>query len=355
MKSICLLCAALFLLSCKTDTAWPTPEDLIDPLTLGDGSGYPGSAWDRAPSPEALGWSSRQLEEVNERARQNGSDALLVVDRGVAVWEYGDIAKVHVIQSARKSFLSVLYGIAWARHEVDLTATLEELGIDDLPPSLTAEEKQADVEELLMARSGVYHEAAAESQSMKDARPARGSHPHGTFWYYNNWDFNALGTIYRQRTGEDIFQSLYERIGLPLQMEDWDPGDGFYQYEAVSMHPAYHMNMSARDMARFGLLMARKGRWRQSQILPQEWVARSTRPGSDAGANWNYGYLWWVGKPEKWNGRVLYAARGGSGHMIVVVPDQEIVVVHRVNPATYANGWTEVEDIIRQALAAKIL
>jgi CubicO group peptidase (beta-lactamase class C family) len=292
---------------------------------------------------------------VNERARENGSDALLVADRGIVVWEYGAIDRVHVIQSARKSFLSALFGIAWAQGKVNLAATLEELGIDDLPPSLTREEKQASVEELLMARSGVYHEAAAESQAMKNARPSRGSHPHGTFWYYNNWDFNALGTIYRQLTDEDIFQSLHDRIGVPLQMEDWDPADGVYSYEDDSMHPAYHMLLSARDMARFGLLLARKGRWREARILPEEWLTRSLHPWSDAGENWNYGYMWWVAKPEKWGGHALVAAMGGSGHMIAVVPEREIVIVHRVDPATYAHGWTEVEAIIRQVLAAKKL
>lgn len=44
---------------------------------------------------------------------------------------------------------------------------------------------------------------------MKDARPPRGSHPPGTFWYYNNWDFNVLGTIFIQLTGEDIFQAIF--------------------------------------------------------------------------------------------------------------------------------------------------
>ena len=38
---------------------------------------------------------------------------------------------------------------------MDLNATMEELGIDDLPPSLTPEEKQAKVEHLLMARFGL--------------------------------------------------------------------------------------------------------------------------------------------------------------------------------------------------------
>ena len=47
----------------------------------------------------------------------------------------------------------------------------------DIAPSLTYEEKQATVRDLLKSRSGVYHEAAAETQEAKDLRPQRGSHP----------------------------------------------------------------------------------------------------------------------------------------------------------------------------------
>jgi CubicO group peptidase (beta-lactamase class C family) len=82
---------------------------------------------------------------------------------------------------------------------------MADLGIDDSPPSLTAEEKQATVRHLLQARSGVYHVALAESPAVAAARPPRGSHPPGTFWYYDNWDFDALGTISEQETGAGIF------------------------------------------------------------------------------------------------------------------------------------------------------
>ena len=64
-----------------------------------------------------------------------------------------------------------------------------------MKPKLTLEEKEATVRDLLVARSGVYHIAQEEAPAMAAARPKRNSHPHGTFWYYNNWDFNALGTI----------------------------------------------------------------------------------------------------------------------------------------------------------------
>ncbi len=41
--------------------------------------------------------------------------------------------------------------------------------------------------------------------SMVESRPERGRHAPGTFYYYNSWDFNVAGTIFRQLTGQDIF------------------------------------------------------------------------------------------------------------------------------------------------------
>ena len=205
-------------ISCVADV---DPAKVIDPLSLGDGSGYPGTSWDRVQDPETLGWSESRLDDAEDLAGRMGSDAVMVVDRGIMVWEHGTTAKNYVVQSCRKSFLSALYGIFVHEGTIDMGTTLEELGIDDLPPSLTSEEKEATLENLIMARSGVYHEAAAESQSMKDARPERGSHAPGTHWYYNNWDFNVLGTVFTQLTGEDIFEALYTRFAVPLQMQEF--------------------------------------------------------------------------------------------------------------------------------------
>jgi len=351
-----LLTLALAILgACGEDTV--APVELIDPSEIGDGSGYPGLTWWVAPSPEALGWSSAELEEASRLAANMGSGAFMLVDRGILVWEYGETGQNWIVQSVRKSFLSALYGINQDQGCIDLSLTMAELGIDDKPPSLTEEEKQATIEQLLQARSGVYHEAAAESQSMKDARPPRGSHPPGTFWYYNNWDFNALGTIFTQLIGTGVFEALYERLAVPLQMQDFRVENGFYQYEDMSIHPAYHFAMSARDMARFGLLFLRNGRWRDQQIVPETWVERSTFTYSDAGNiagnTWGYGYMWWVGKPRALAGHTLYAALGGSGHAIYVVTDMEVVVVHRVDYETWRSDWGGVTQLLLKILAAK--
>ena len=39
---------------------------------------------------------------------------------------------------------------------------------------------------------------------MKEDKPRRGSHKFDSY-YYNHWDFNALGGIYKKLTRSDIF------------------------------------------------------------------------------------------------------------------------------------------------------
>ena len=113
-------------------------------------------------------------------------------------------------------------------------------------------------------------------------RPERHAHAPGTFWYYNNWDFNALGTIFEQETGTKIFEEFDTRIARPLQMEDFSISDCSYKtskdygQSPISKHRYYQFRMSTRDLARFGLLYLRNGQWHDQQIVSTDWVREST-------------------------------------------------------------------------------
>src|SRR5206468_1075005 len=144
----------------------------------------------------------------------------------------------------------------------------------------------------------------------------------GTFWYYNNWDFNVLGTIFGKLTGKNIFEDFAQQIATPIGMEDYVASDGRFAGKESAMgsdlagdsiHPHYIFSMTARDMARFGYLYLRKGKWGDRQLIPAAWVVRSTTSYSDVdsysgiGAQTGYGLLWWK---EEWG----YSAIGALGH-----------------------------------------
>ncbi len=325
----------ILLTACQAPPKWTPYEG--KPAEL-----YPGQYWHRVKTPEQLGWSSERLSEARAYSKKIGSSAVMIVDDGVVVDAWGDITRRFQCHSMRKSLMSALIGVHVDKGNIDLSKTMGALGIDRVEPSLTAEEKQATVGDLIKARSGIYIPALGESERMRAMRPERHSHAPGSFWYYNNWDFNALGTIFEQETGVRIFKEFERRIAEPLQMEDFDVSycrylnSADYQNAPYSPHRYYLFRVSARDMARFGLLFLREGQWQNQRIVSAEWVKESTASYSKRGNDGGYGYMWWTGIKRGLMANVnvkkhSYYAAGWGGHRVFVLPYRKLVVVHRVN------------------------
>lgn len=321
-------------------------------LTFLYGGNLRAQSWESA-DPAHAGWFVEGLKQAQNYAASLKPTAVMVVQDGKVIAAWGDISRKVNVASIRKSLLSALYGIAISEGRINLGTTLAELGIDDKPPALTDAEKHATVRDLLMARSGIYHPAAYETGDMRRNRPERGSKQPGSFWWYNNWDFNALGTIYRRQTGEDIFQSFAQRIAAPIGMEDFSARDGRYVAERQSEHSAYPFSLSVRDAARFGQLFLDGGRWGDKQVIPAAWVKESTTAYSRTErGSMGYGYLWWTLNPTVF-GPGAALASGYGGQAIAIVPSKRLVVVQIVDPAQNAKGMRTSHFInLLQRLAA---
>lgn len=151
------------------------------------------------------------------------------------------------------------------------------------------------------SRSGVYHAIDLEPPAVAAQRPPRGSHAPGEFWYYNNWD--------------------------------------------------YGFRLSARDLARFGLLYLRGGRWNEQQIVPASWVQDSVKPRANPHSELfpgrGYGYLWWSGFASDWAPTVTlpegtFYALGFGSQYLFILPAQDIVIVHVVDMER--EHWPWVSD-----------
>ncbi|MHB1169838.1 MAG: serine hydrolase domain-containing protein [Longimicrobiales bacterium] len=303
---------------------------------------YPQATWEYHESPEAAGWSSAGLAEVRDALGELSSTGFVAVSRGRIFFEYGDLTTVSYLASVRKSVLSMLFGNYVADGTIDLDRTLAQLGIDD-HQALTAAEKRATIRHLLSARSGVYHPASNSGDNLASA-PPRGSQEPGEYYLYSNWDFNALGTIFEQETGRNIYDALETDLARPIGMQDFDRSLHEKSGDLTrSRHPAYHMHLSTRDMARIGYLMLRDGEWEGRQLVPRDWVRESTslvtpraemNPAERRDGSFGYGYLWWIFDdpalgPEY---RGAYVAHGAVGQHILVVPALDLVVAHKTRP-----------------------
>jgi CubicO group peptidase (beta-lactamase class C family) len=307
----------------------------------------PATQWQTASTD---GWSVDLLTQAQAHCERLCSTAVMVVQNGGVVAQWGDTARKAPIASIRKSLAGALYGIAIEERKIRLTATLTELGIDDRQ-SLSAAEKQATVADLLMTSSGVYHPVDSQPVELAGPLPLRGSHQPGTYFYYNNWDFNALGTIYQQQTRENIYESFKRRIADPIGMEDFVVGDGAWGAGAISNHRNYGFSMSARDLARFGALYAQGGAWDGRQIVPRLWVQSSTQAHASvdvpAFAGRGYGYMWWTRfggafAPGLRLPEAMFFAFGVGAQYLFVLPAHGLVIVHTVDMAR--DKWPEIDN-----------
>ena len=301
---------------------------------------YPGSAWQSISNISGSGWSSDSLNKLKAFIIDStNATGMVVIQSGRIFFDYGDTKETSYLASCRKSILSMLYGPFVKDGKINTSTTIEQLHLDDVGGLLPIE-KKATIKDLLTARSGVYHPASNEGDASAMA-PKRGSVQPGSFWLYNNWDFNMAGYILEQQTGKTIYELIDSILAKPLQMQDWNISEQRKTGDtAKSKFLAYHVWFSTRDMARIGYLMLRNGKWKDQQVIPADWVKTTTSVFTTykqaveekaAYFHFGYGYLWWVWDTPYNKGAYegAYSATGAFGQFITILPKLDLVVAFK--------------------------
>lgn len=297
---------------------------------------------------DTITWSEVKKEKIVNYVQKKLTKSLIVYQNGKKVFQYGNTENPYPIFSARKSMLSLLYGIYIKKGVINPNLTLEELGIDD-KQALTKEEKKAKIIDLLRSRSGVYHQAAYETPSMKKMRPKRGTFSRDEHWYYNNWDFNALTTIFEKLTNKTVFEAYAEDIADKIGMKHFDISIQKYHKEDVSNHAATIFSLSAEDLLLLGQLLLNEGKWEDKEIIPADWLSESTRPYSDAGIRGGFGYSWWSALNGYHHPFVrmpygTFSAQGTGMQTLTVIPEWKMVLVHQTEVLTPKDSRMRVSD-----------
>jgi len=305
----------------------------------------------------ATHWPAQVHEAVATQAKTMEADAVIALHGDQLVAQSGDVTALTNVASVRKSIISALFGIATAKGLVSLDDTLEQLQIDEMQHPLTADEKKATVRDLLQAQSGVYLPSIGESAGMVEKKPKRGSHPPGTFFYYNNWDFNALGVIFEKQTGLALGDAFHEWIAKPTGMQHFDPSHVVYETSEETEMRMYRFYLSAEDLARFGSLYLTDGKWQGQPIIPAPWIEESFTAynPNDTQTNFydGYGYLWWIDKETE-----TVWAEGSGGQYLIVDRKHNLVVVTRNNTGASPLGsqwyrWFGQESLREEPLAIR--
>ncbi|MGD8643954.1 MAG: serine hydrolase [Chromatiales bacterium] len=289
-------------------------------------------------------------------ARPVRTRALLVVHRGHIVAErYAtgiDADTPLVGWSMTKSIVNALIGVligegrleldapapigAWQatddpRAEVTLNALLRMTsGIDfdeRTGPVLS------DINRLLFLEADVFAYASH--------RPL--AHAPETHWAYTGASTNLLAGVIRRQVGGDPIdywafphEALFDRIGMRSAVIEPD--------SAGNLVGSSFSYATARDWARLGLLFLNDGIWAGERILPEGWVAYTTRPTTLAPGQ-VYGAHWWLAwrdpegpsSPDEEH-PIAYSAQGYEGQYVVVVPEADLVLV-RLGQTPVSSGW----------------
>jgi CubicO group peptidase (beta-lactamase class C family) len=327
--------------------------------------------------------------------RARGPASGLIIRHGFIVAEWGDTHRVDNTFSVTKSFLSTAVGLAWDRglipdlHQpvgVLMPPTLALMGAPGgaiapgvtVPPSaagpLSADTVTRPAHgvafhafELLLPFESEHNakvtwdhllRQSSEWQGTLWGKPDWADRPRGdieewkrrerpepgTVYTYNDVRVNLLAlaalNVWRRPLPHVLREHVMEPIGASHTWRwygydnSWVVLDGeLVQSVSGGAHWGGGMFISARDMARFGLLTLRRGRWGDRQVLSEEWIRLATTPGTAQGGG-SYGFMNYflnVGEQPQFPSAPAEAFYhlGAGSNIIYVDPANDLVIVLR--------------------------
>jgi len=277
-----------------------------------------------------------------KRAKTNG----LVIYKGYVAAEFGDTTWVDPTYSVAKSMMSTVAAVAMrdgkiANLEEAVGATVKDGGYDSPQnASITWRmhlQQESEWQGNMWGKQDDF--IGAEAFGAGQRRP-REIHKPGTFYEYNDVRINRLALsllrVMRKPVPEVFRDEIMDPIGGSNAWK-WVPYYNSYvvidgrRMASVSGGTRWGGGMwiNSWDMARFGYLWLRGGRWGDRQILPPAYVKAALTPSANGP---DYGYLWWLNAQERnYPGlpKTAYGAKGAGSNSIVVSPDHDLVVVWR--------------------------
>jgi CubicO group peptidase (beta-lactamase class C family) len=179
----------------------------------------------------------------------------------------------------------------------------------------------------------------------------------GSVWVHNDVRVNLLSLsllkVLRHPLPDVLKQEVMDPIGASWTWgwhgypnSDVKIGDRLVKSVSGGGHWGGGLFISARDLARVGHLMLRRGRWGDRQIVSDEWIEQVTTPCPQEPT---YGYLWWLNTGGKlWPSAPhdSFAMRGFGNTAVWVDPGHDLVVVVRWF------DWEQLDGILKRVLAA---
>ena len=256
------------------------------------------------------------------------------------------------LYSVTKSVLSILLGLAIEHGDLAFDQTLGDFLPEAREPNIAPRVRGITVRQLMTMTAGFDAEAKPKPGVPPDlwrwslARPLL-SAP-GQQFRYDNSAANLLSVMLTRRTGRTADDLARAALFEPMNIRNtsWvDDGDG----HSIG---AYGLWLTAREMAKIGVLYLRHGRWNGRQLVPDAYVVRSVSQQNAGGTPFRgaYGYLWWIKRTK--TGLDAFFAAGSDGQLIYVVPRLDLVVVLASESTPPGGSVAFMNDIVLPVAAA---
>jgi CubicO group peptidase (beta-lactamase class C family) len=307
----------------------------------------PGDDWE-VSTPGEQGLDTALIEEVYENAA--GLEtlySLLIIKDGFLIAEQyfngGSVDEQTLIQSASKSYISALVGIAL---EQGCLSSIDQKMIEFFPEVAgevtDPRKREITLRQLLQMRSGYPDEetdaAYMEALYWGVSPPLIEAFPlvtdPGADFHYSNLTYNWLAIILERACGLDLRDFAREHLFEPT---DTEVGDWLKDREGNYIGSG-GIHVTARDAAKFGLLYLRDGAYKGTQVVPADWVDASLQTYSEDARDYGwgfafkdlgYGYGWWTGRAGNHD---FVFAWGHGGQLIVLLDELDMLIVTTADP-----------------------
>lgn len=322
---------------------------------------FPDDTWEQA-TPESQGVDSSSLQAaidfLADAAGAEGTRRMVIVRNGRMIWQGSEAGKVQGVWSVTKAFTSTAHGLLIE----DGKCTLETLATNYDPvlvkyyPDVTLRHFATMTSGLDGVGGGYDFDDQGRGDQNALVEPLPPFFPPGTEFMYWDEATQHYGYVLTQIVGESLEDYLKRRILDPIGIHHWkwNPDS-----TGKVLNWTGGLEISAEDLARFGLLYLNRGNWKGRQLIDAGWVDEATRvqvpntipdalPTSSRKGSGVYGYHWWPngvtteGK-RRWPDAPLstYARSGYNNNDLFIIPDWRMVTVRL--------GLDEREDPITNA------
>ena len=332
---------ASLMVGCST-TAPPAPSS--SPVASAAETPHPPTGVDYAALQQNLQSRLAAAPDTQKAVRS----IVLTVDGATKISIYRDrkpTDHAHV-WSVTKSVLSILVGIAVEEGRLRLDQSLAEL-LPEHVAVMTSQQQTITLEQLLTMTAGMPGDdggLSLESDDPTGQLLAYGlSNDPGATFLYSNSSAQLVATVLHRAIDRPILDYAREKLFDPLgivtrpawEESDEKQGGGFDQAgfawmrDSAGTHTgAFGLRLTTPDLTRLGQLYLDDGQWNGQQLVPADWVARSTSPQltPEQAVEGQYGYLWWI-IDDPGTGVRGYGAAGSWYQRIMVIPSRRVVLV----------------------------